>query len=131
DGLRSIPEIAGYTDARLSLATRNEPEVVHAGVVTGNYFAVLRARAIAGRFFRADEDSVAGRDAGAGISQKLWQSSFDGRLDVVGQPIVLNGRSFSIVGIAPDTYRPMIGENAVDVWIPMAMELVASPTTKD
>ena len=55
-----------------------------------------------------------------------WSATATGRnrlnqsQDVVGQTIRLNGRPFTIVGVAPDGFQGT-GITAADVWVPITM----------
>jgi predicted permease len=65
---------------------------------------------------------VRGRDAVAVISHGLWQRRFGGDIGVLGKPITLNGRVFTIVGVAPPRFTGVqaLG-SSIDAWIPSAM----------
>jgi len=72
--------------------------------VSGNLFDVLEVRPELGRFFRPDEDQVAGRDAVAVISHATWMQAFHGDPAVVGREVRLNGVPFTVIGVAPVSF---------------------------
>lgn len=113
---------AHYPTAPLHLVVEGEPRSVSGSVATASYFTVLGIQPALGRFFSAAEDSVPDRDAVAVISYHLWQERFAGASAVIGQTLRLNGRVFSIVGVAPKGFVGVLpGVSVVEVWIPSAM----------
>src|SRR5262249_11759839 len=54
------------------------------------------------------------------ISSRLWKRRFEGKPDAIGKTIQLNGKSFTIIGVAP----PELQYPAkLDVWIPISFVL--------
>ncbi len=72
-----------------------------------------------GRTFSASEES-AGRDSGVAIiSYGLWQTHFGGAADVLGKTMMLNDRTFTVIGTMPQGYGfPGLS----DVWIPERLD---------
>src|SRR5687768_12816991 len=68
--------------------------------VTASYFDVLGLRLQVGRPFTAAEDRPPSPFLGAVISDRLWQSMFQRRPDVLGQPLDIGGVRFAILGVA-------------------------------
>ena len=85
--------------------------------VSGNFFEVLGARPAAGRLLVA-ADARAGSEDVAVIGYGLWRREFGGDPGVAGRRIRLNGRSATIVGVAPAGFT--IPKNA-DVWQPLTI----------
>ena len=108
----------------MSLGTDGTSERVIGTMVSGNYFDVLGTTAVLGRFFRADEDQVAGERAVVVLSHALWTTRFNADPDILDKPIRLNNREFAVVGVAEPGFQgsSMIG---TDLWVPMAMFQVA------
>ena len=108
----------------MSLGTEGTSERVIGMMVSGNYFDVLGTTAVLGRFFRADEDQVAGERAVVVLSHALWTTRFNADPDILDKPIRLNNREFAVVGVAEPGFQgsSMIG---TDLWVPMAMYQVA------
>jgi len=88
---------------------------VHAGRVSAHYFDVLAIRPALGRNFSEDEDRPKGPKA-AILGYNLWQSTFSGDRDLIGQTIHLMGEPYIVVGILPqgsttplnaDLYTPL------------------------
>ena len=92
-------------------------------LVTYQYFTVMDAQPLLGRFFRPEEDRD-GRDNVVVLSYALWKNQFHGDPAVIGTKILLDSRPHTIIGvsgpdlallpasIAPDAaqiYRP-VGE---------------------
>ena len=102
----------------------NEPETLRARQVTAEFFSILRARPIVGRFFTTDNE-VRGRHAVAVISYGLWQRRFGGASDVIGavlpQPPPFGDRE--VIGVLPPSFDFPVDREAgpIDVWIPFVV----------
>ena len=102
------------------------PEVKGGMMVSGNYFSVLGVEPSLGRGFRADEDEVPGRDAVAVLGPDFWRHELAGDPAVVGRKIRLNGTEFTVIGVAPETFKGMLIFSRPDVYVPLAMARVFS-----
>ena len=123
DQAHSVESIAAhYPTAPLHVAAAGMTESVTGAVVTASYFDVLQLQPAAGRFFRADEDEARDRDAVAVIGHGYWLRRFGGDRSVLGSPLQINGRHFTVVGIAPRGFTGVHPRSTeTDVWIPAAM----------
>ena len=121
---RALDGVAAFTMARavMSLTPQGEGEQLVANIVSGNFFQVLRVRAAAGRFFVAEEDRTPLTHPVAVISHRLWQSRFAGSADVVGREVLLNGRTFTIVGVAAPEFGGTLGVVHIDLYVPIMMQ---------
>jgi predicted permease len=86
---------------------------------SGEYFTTLGVLPAAGRFFVPEDDDDAISRPAAVLGYGLWQSRFDGQPGVIGQEIILDGRAFVIVGVAPKGFSGA-DLDAPDVWVPLA-----------
>ena len=69
--------------------------------VSGSYFPVLGIQPAVGRLLTpADEPSI-GESHVAVLTHAYWQSRFASDPSVVGQTLIVNGRTLTIVGVAP------------------------------
>ena len=120
---RSFDAIAAhYPTAPMHVAVDGEPGAATGAVASASYFEVLQLQPALGRFFAASEDTARNRDAVAVISYGFWQRRFGGATRVLGSTMDVNGRPFTIVGIAPRGFRGVVGRGLdTDVWIPTAM----------
>ena len=111
----------------LSLAGPDGGEPIQGTIVSGNFFDVLQARPAVGRFFLAEEDRTPRTHPVVVLSDAFWRERFAGDPAIVGQRIVLNGSSFTVVGVAAAEFRgPFVVSS--DIWVPvMAAPLVGSP----
>ncbi|MEP6782999.1 MAG: ABC transporter permease, partial [Acidobacteriota bacterium] len=104
----------------MSMDVNGSSERVIGTLVSGNYFDVLGTRPVLGRFFRADEDEVAGARPVVVLTHALWVSRFNSDPAILEKPLRLNNREFAVVGVAEPAFQgsSMIG---TDLWAPMAM----------
>jgi predicted permease len=122
DGGGSFEGIAAFSSRLASLTDgRNEPRLAVLKLVSGNYFEVLGARPALGAFFGPAEDAVPGRDAVAVLGWGAWKSRFGSDPAIVGRSIAINGRPFTVVGVAPSGFSGTFLALPFDVWIPLAM----------
>jgi predicted permease len=87
-------------------------------IVSENYFQVLGLRPAFGRFFIAEEGRP-GAPPVAVISDALFRNRFGANASAVGTPILLNGRPFTIVGVAPAGFAGAMRPVMQDVWVPI------------
>jgi putative ABC transport system permease protein len=77
-----------------------DPEQVQGLSVSRNFFPLLGIEPVLGRNFLADEDRPGGAPVVL-LSYGYWQKHFAGREDVVGQPLTIDGKPHSVVGVLP------------------------------
>ncbi len=116
DGLSAV----GFTGLSLS-SGQGEPEQVAGQVVTSNYFAVMQPPMAAGSGFTAHDDAALGASPMTVLSYGLWQRRFGGAPSIVGESITLNGRAFTVVGVAGAAFRGAGVIGGPDLWVPFAM----------
>ena len=114
--------LAGYTSpVAVSFSEGKGADRVFAEIVTGNYFQTLELAPVIGRFLTADEHQAPGGDPVVVIGYGMWQRRFGGRPSAIGRVIYINERPFTIIGVAPQSFK---GVNAIfgpDLWIPSMM----------
>jgi putative ABC transport system permease protein len=94
------------------------PEVVKGDRVTASFFDVLRARPRLGAAFTSRHE-VAGSDRVVVVSQSFWQRHLAGDPAVVGGTVVLNGESYTVVGVMPAGFAyPPGSPQPADLWAP-------------
>ena len=112
----SLPQTFGFS------AKPGETPLVRAGMlVSGNYFRILRVEPTLGRGFREDEDQAPGRDAVAVLSWEFWQRELGGDRSVVGRTVRLNGKDFTVIGVAPESFPGMMIFYRPEIYVPLAM----------
>ena len=72
--------------------------------VSPQYFEVTGGRAQLGRTIQPSDE----QERVLLITHGLWQRRFGGRVDVVGQTLVLNGDTFAIVGVLPADFVSLV-----------------------
>jgi predicted permease len=113
-----LQPIAAFDFQRVTMTHDNGSAAARLGIVSANYFETLGVRLVKGRAFTAEEASGS---AGltAIIAHHVWQNVFQGRDDVVGQPLVLNGLAATVVGVADPAFHGAWLAEAADLWVPL------------
>ncbi|HKW57098.1 MAG TPA: ABC transporter permease [Candidatus Acidoferrum sp.] len=110
-----------------------EPQQLLASLVSPNFFDVLGVRAYRGRTFLPDEGKKVGADPVVVLSYALWARRFGSDPGVIGQTILLNATSYTIIGVAPPNFKGIVSLAPPDVlWVPLSMrDYVLSGPLKD
>jgi len=106
-----------YQPTEFSLTGADEPERIRGEIVGGSYFPVLGIRTAAGRTFLPEEDAVPERNFVAIISHSLWERRYGSDPAIIGKPISLDLRSYTVVGVLPVGFQGLSGP--ADVWVPV------------
>ncbi len=94
-----------------------QPENIGGYAVSPNLLALLGVRPVLGRDFLPTEEKP-GTAPVILLSYQLWQTHLGADPAVIGRSITLDGRSFSIVGILPPTFRLF---DRTDVIVPIGV----------
>jgi predicted permease len=115
----AFQDLAAVGERGAILDVNGEAESIMAWHVSGNYFSMLGVDTQIGRPIDEEDDSLQVTEGTVVISHNLWHRHFGGRSDVVGQSIRLNGRSLTVVGVAPPEFRGLDRFLDVSIWIPL------------
>jgi predicted permease len=88
-------------------------------VVSRNYFSVLGVQACVGYVFHENDDEALKSRAGIVISHALWRSQFGADPRLVGGPITLDDRSYTLLGVAPADFTGERYTAPPDAWYPV------------
>mgnify|MGYP002780053266 CR=1 FL=1 len=121
--------IAGHVQFGGNLAVDGEAMTVDGMYVTGSYFGVLGLAPALGRVIQPAEDEPVGTHFVAVLSHDFWQNRFGGDRSVIGKSVMVNGRSLSVVGVAPAGFRGTTLGAEPDLFVPMSVRWPMSALT--
>jgi len=134
-GISSYPDFREYRDRSdafsaiaalqsalvLYRAADGTSEYLMGEVVSGNFFEVMRLTPSLGRLLRPDDDVEPGGHPVVVVGDAFWRGKLGGRRDALGETLELNGRKFTIVGVAPADFAGNFPGLVANFWVPAAM----------
>jgi len=114
---RSFEGVASTRGTSANLTGGGSPEQVTGRGVSANFFSVLGVSPIAGRTFTDEEDRSTAHVVVIGYG--LWQRRFGGDRSILGQPILMNGIRYDVVGVMPRSF--VFRNRDVEYWVPIAL----------
>jgi predicted permease len=113
-------DVMGFNLALVGLGQKGDTRRAFSAVVTSNYFSVLGVPLARGRAFLPEEEIPGYNRPVAIASYSYWQKH---GLDpnVLGSQVFINGRAFTIVGIAPKGFVGTMQILSPEVWLPMSV----------
>ena len=118
------PVFARSFGSQLTLVPRDlgdHVESLAVELVTGDYFTTMGLKPFAGRLLSGDDDVSPGAHLVAVLSWDYWSRAFNRDRSAVGQSVRINGRSFTIVGIAPREYTGNLRGIQPALYVPIMM----------
>jgi len=106
-----------YSFQSLNLGTEGAVQPLLGCRVSANFFEVLGVAPAVGRLFAPGEEQP-GADRVAIVSHGFWQRRSGGDTHLLGKTILLNGRTYTIVGIMPKDFDYPV---PVELWTPLAL----------
>lgn len=112
-----------WSRQRFDLSTSGSTDVVDGAYVSGRFFDVLGVQPVRGRLLTSADDGGSMSDGPvAVISHRLWRQRFAAGDDIIGRPLSVQRKAFTIVGVMPPGFfGPDVGRNT-DVMLPFAVE---------
>ena len=117
-----LSALAVFRFAPMSLSHNGANERVWGYLVSENYFDLLGVRPFLGRTFLPEEGSAPNAHPVAVLSYGCWQRRFGSDPAIVGNPVMINGHSFTAVGVAPANFTGTESVFTPEFWIPSMMQ---------
>ena len=119
----SFSSLAAYRPAGYNLTREDEPEHLHGEMISAGFFEILGIKPTIGRTINKNDDRL-GAPPVAMISEALWRRDFAAMADIVGQRLILDGMSRTVVGVVPSTFRLRVenfqdGSTVNDIYTPV------------
>ena len=114
---QTMEQLGAFRGANYILTGVGEPERLDGRQVSAGFFNVLGVTPATGRNFSPDEDKP-GATPVAMISHGFWQRRLGGDASVINRQLLLNGESFTVIGVLPQTFE---WQSPVDVWVPIGL----------
>jgi putative ABC transport system permease protein len=113
-------DVLSFNLALVGLGQKGDIRRAFAALVSSNYFSVLGAPMARGRAFLPEEETP-GRDTQVAIvSYSYWQKH-DLDPGLLGSQLIINGRTFTIVGIAAKGFTGTMQVFSPEVWLPLSV----------
>jgi predicted permease len=94
--------------------------------VTANYLSELGAVPALGRLLDAARDDEPDADPVVVLAFSLWESRFGADPQIAGRTVRINGKPFTVAGVAPASFVGLTGR-AAQAWIPITKQPYAFP----
>jgi predicted permease len=111
-----------YIPVTFEISSDANPEQVHAARFTAGVFTTLGVPPMLGRVFSEKEDDD--HQPLAVISYALWLNRYRRDRDVLGKPIVLDRKVYSIIGVMPRGFEFPLDSGRLEqaqLWVPMSL----------
>ncbi|WP_353069744.1 ABC transporter permease [Tunturibacter empetritectus] len=96
-----LSAVSSSRAAGVNLQAGSHIQYLHAGRISQHYLDVLAIHPIAGRNFSNVEDLPHGPKTVI-LSYNLWHSAFGTNASILGQPILLKGEPYTVIGVLPE-----------------------------
>jgi predicted permease len=120
---RSYDGLAAYRNGEFELSGVDQPERINSVRISASLMDVLGVPPALGRPFTTEEDT--GRQPAAILSDGLWRRKFGADTSIVGKPVVLDRRAYTVVGVMPAGFTfpnrgPHLNNIPADVYVPIS-----------
>jgi putative ABC transport system permease protein len=124
DQSHSFESIEAVRFATITLTGSGDPERLNVHMATAGLLPLLGINAVAGRTFTAEEDRAAGAPVVL-LSYGLWQRRFGASPDILGKPIDLDSKPYTVVGVLPAGFQLLQPADVIVPFTPWAKTLPA------
>ena len=121
----AVSAVAGEGPVNIAIRTDGATVSVTGAFVSGNYFAAMGTQPRLGRLIGPADDVPDAQVAVIGAA--LWRRQFDDSPDVLGRVLIVGGRQFRVIGVAPERFTGLELadiDKAVDerqIWLPLSL----------
>jgi len=118
---RSFESIAAYKMNGFTLVQGEQAERVQGMRVTANFLSVLKVHPMLGRDFQVEEEKTNSSDVVI-VSHPFWINHLAGDQNIVGKPLTLDGKPFTVIGVLPSDFEFPLARQSTEVLTTVAAE---------
>ena len=116
---------------QVGIQWHNSPSLANSELVSGNYFSVLGVQPALGRLFIPEDSATQGASPLVVLSYRYWKQRLASDPSVINQNIVVNGRPYTIIGVAQPGFDSIIAGTVPDFFVPITMKAQMTPSWDD
>jgi putative ABC transport system permease protein len=113
----AFSDVVAIDDRGSFVSGEGQGEEVETEVVSQNYFAALGVRALRGRTFSPQPEQAAAEGHTVVVSYRLWQTYFHGDPSLPGKTTLLDGKEFTVIGVAPQLFYGLAQQGGPGIWV--------------
>ena len=124
---QTLTGIAAHVGFGANISIRQQSLDGAGELVSGSYFPLLGIKPAIGRLLLPSDDNKIGGNYVAVLSYAFWQSRLGGDPKVLNEQITINGKSWTIVGVASDGFEGTTLGSLPKVFVPISMRTEINP----
>lgn len=113
--------VVGTRTTIVRLDLDGEPAIAFGELISWDYFQTLGLDMTLGRAFVEEEDVTPGTHPVVILGHRTWTRDFGASPDVVGSTLHLNGRPYTVVGVAPADFNGSMPVIVTSLYAPLMM----------
>ena len=113
---RTLSHMAIYSQVAMTLSGRGEAVRLNGRRVSPALFAMLGVPPLIGQFLD-ENDATPGADPRIVLSHRAWERYFAGDRNILSTPLMLDGRLYSVIGIAQPGFD--FPDPQTEFWVPL------------
>lgn len=118
---QSFEQMSALTFHNYNLSAPGSAEHLTGGRVSATFLSTLKVRPVLGHDFAKSDDQTTSAPV-ALVSYRLWKERFGGDPRALGRTLVLDGRTFTLVGVLPEGFHLFAD---ADVFTPLQPQMPA------
>ncbi len=126
----SFTGIAAHRNVGVNLSYKGQTLGGDGLEVSGSYFSVLGLQPAQGRLITSSDDRVPGESTVVVLSHRYWTTRFNRDPKVVNDTLTINGKPFTIIGVAPEGFDGTSIGSRPQVFMPITMAEHLQPDRK-
>lgn len=117
-----VEDLIASRAVALNLRADGEPRRVWGQMVTPNFFDLLRLPVLLGRGFTPADGATKDKEPVVVLSFDAWHEHFAADRAIIGRTVTLNGRPFTVIGVAPQGFGGTMVGLSLDLFVPLTMQ---------
>ena len=117
----AFSDMAAWDLNPVGLTADGQTDRLMATVVSGDYFSTLRLEPAAGRLILPSDGELGGAEPIVVLGHSYWTRRFGASPSIVGRDVRIDGRPFTVVGVAPEGFHGTFTLMSSDAYLPLEL----------
>ena len=117
----AFSDMAAWDLTPVGLTADGRTDRLLATAVSGSYFSTLWLDPAAGRLILPSDGELGGSEPIVVLSHAYWTRRFGGSASVVGREVRIDGRPFTVIGVAPENFHGTFTLLSSDAYLPLEL----------